>query len=204
MARDPWARPHRRTLVLEGEPRELALARLDVGAVANVKLLLAIFRQQNDRLMRIAQEPIAQQLPAIAEEREANKQFGAWVEDALREGVRPVTPWTSADGVEVTDGASFVEAYQDEDLYAALLLLFDANTVSRATAKNSESPRDSSPGSPGGSQTARGDAPAPTAASADSSASATPAVAPDPTGPSPSGLTTAGASPSASSVPSAA
>ena len=202
--RDPWARPHEATVPLDGEPRALQFARLGVGEMANVKLLLAIFRQQQERIVKLGDVPVAQQLDAIAEERTANLRMGQWVEETLVAGVRPVTPWTSAEGVEVTDGASLVAAYQDDDLVALLMVLFSVNTVRAATAKNSESPRDSSPGSVDASPAARGDAPAPTAAVVAPSGSATPADAAAPTETSPSGSTTAAPHPSPSSALSAA
>lgn len=204
MARDPWARPHTRPLILDGTPRELEFARLSVGEMANVKLLLAMFRQQQERITQLADAPLAQQIESIAEERRANVRMGEWVEDTLAASVRPVTPWTSPDGVEVTDGASFVAAYQDDDLISALMVLFSVNTVSAATAKNSESPRDSSPGSAGERPTARGDAPAPTVGPVAERGCASPEDASALPETSPSGPMTSASTSSASVVPSAA
>jgi len=244
VTRNPWARPYDASVTLDGEPRALQFARLGVGEMANVKLLLAMFQQQQERVTRlrgyaplvvdlgavaaylrhspggdqftatvarasaaldaIGATTLSQELDAIAEERDANRRMGAWVEETLEAGVRPVTPWTSADGVDVTDGASFVAAYQDDDLIAALMVLFSVNTVRGPLAKNSESPRDSSPGSPDESPSPRGDAPVPTAAPAAPSDSVTPAAVVVLPETSPSGLTTAAPSLSPSPVPSAA
>lgn len=200
--RDQWARPHVRTLQLDGEPRRVHLARLSAGEKANVELLLAILRQQTERLRRIETEPVAQQIAEIANERTANLQFGAWVEETITAHLRPVEPWTTQEGIEVRDGASFVEAYGTDELIAALLLLYGANTVSREMAKNSASPRGSSPGSVGVSQTARGDGPGPTAAPAAPSDSASPVDAVALHDPNPSGSMTVAPNLSPSSVPS--
>lgn len=199
MALDRWGRARTRAVTLEGTPRELQFARLSLGEKANLTLLLSIFRSQSERLARLLDEPAARQLAEIAEERSANLQFGQWVEEMLASAVRPVEPWTSAEGLAVTDGASFVEAHGDDDLTAALMVLYDCNTVSRGTRGNSGSPRDSSPGSDGASPAARGDAPGPTAAPVAPSASVSPedAVAP-PTTP-PSGSMTSAGSPSSPS-----
>lgn len=202
--RDPWARPHEATVPLDGEPRQLQFSRLSVGEMANVKLLLAIFRQQQERIVRLGDVPVAQQLDAIAEERTANLRMGGWVEETLIAGVRPVAPWTSAEGVEVMDGASLVAAYQDDDLISLLMVLFAQNTVRTVTAKNSESPRDSSPGSPDETPAARGDAPAPTVAPVAASDSASHEDAAAPTETRPSGSTTAAPITSPSPVLSAA
>lgn len=196
-------RSHDRTLTIEGEPRALRFARLDLGQRANVAMLLSMFRMQEERLTRLATQPIAQQLAEMREERAANLQFGAWVEETIRAHVAPAEPWTTADGMAVTDGASFVEAYGNDELITALMVLFSVNTVTQATAKNSESPRDSSPGSADGSLAARGDAPAPTVEPAAPSGSASPAAAPALPDPSPSGSTTTAPAPSPTSVLSA-
>lgn len=199
MAGDRWARARTRALTLEGTSRELQFARLTLGEKANLTLLLAIFRSQSERLARLLDEPAARQLAEIAEERSANLQFGQWVEEMLASAVRPVAPWTSAEGIEVVDGASFVEAHGDDDLTAALMVLYDCNTVSRGTRGNSGSPRDSSPGSDGASPAARGDAPGPTAAPVAPSASASPEGVADPPTIPPSGSMTSAGSPSSPS-----
>lgn len=199
MPRDPWSRARTRSVPFEGTPREMQFARLDLGQKANLTLLLAIFRSQSERLARLLDEPAARQIAEIAEERKANIEFGAWVEEMLAGAVRPVEPWTSAEGLEVTDGASFVEAHGDDDLTAALMVLYDCNTVSRGTRGNSGSPRDSSPGSDGASQAARGDAPAPTAAPVAPSTSASPEGAAAPPETPPSGSMTSASSPSSPS-----
>lgn len=200
MPRDPWSRARTRTVPFEGTPRAMQFARLDLGQKANLTLLLAIFRSQSERLARLLDEPAARQIAEIAEERKANVQFGAWVEEMLAGAVRPVEPWTSAEGLEVTDGASFVEAHGDDDLTAALMVLYDCNTVSRATAKNFGSPRDSSPGSDDASPAARGDAPAPTVAPVVPSDSAAPEAASAPSATSPSGSMTSASVPSSPSA----
>jgi hypothetical protein len=199
MTHDPWSRARTRTVPFEGVPRAVQFARLDLGQKANLTLLLAIFRSQSERLARLLDEPAARQIAEIAEERKANIQFGAWVEEMLREAVRPVEPWTSAEGIAVIDGASFVEAHGDDDLTAALMVLYDVNTVSRATAKNSGSPRGSSPGSDDASPAARGDAPAPTVGPAASSGFASPGAASVPSETSPSGSMTSASGPSSPS-----
>lgn len=199
MALDRWGRARTRTVTLEGTPRALQFARLTLGEKANLTLLLAIFRSQSERLARLLDEPAARQLAEIAEERAANLQFGQWVEEMLAGTVRPVAPWTSAEGIEVTDGASFVEAHGDDDLTAALMVLYDVNTVSKVMRGNSGSPRDSSPGLDGASPAARGDAPAPTAAPAAPSASARPEAASAPPETSPSGSMTSVSAPSSPS-----
>ena len=154
------------------------------------------FRQGN---ARAAADEDRETRRKIAEERKANVQFGAWVEEMLAGAVRPVEPWTSAEGLEVTDGASFVEAHGDDDLTAALMVLYDCNTVSRATAKNFGSPRDSSPGSDDASPAARGDGPALTVAPVAPNASATPEAASAPPATSPSGSMTSADAPSSPS-----
>lgn len=204
MQRMSWSHPHEATLTLDGEPRRLQFNRLGVGEMANVKLLLAIFRQQQERIAKLGDVPVAQQLDGIADEREANRRMGEWVEETLTANVRPVEAWTSADGLEVTDGASLVAAYQDDDLISLLMVLFSVNTVRGPLAKNSESPQGSSLGSPDASQSPRGDAPAPTAAPAALSDSAPSAAATAVHEMSPSGSMTAAPSPSPSSVLSAA
>lgn len=203
---DPRAHSYPATLLIDGERRAVKIARLNMTGKTNVRNLIALFNAQEDRLKRIATEPILEQIPQLQIEREANEAFGQWVEELIAETVSPVEPWTSAEGFEVTDGASFVQAYPTDELVQALFAIFRVNELKGDTRKNSPSPRDSSPSSDGSTPTpaTRGDAPAPVVEPAGPPSSATPEAAAALPETSPSGGMTATDASSPSPVPSGA
>ncbi|MBK9497043.1 MAG: hypothetical protein IPO08_21530 [Xanthomonadales bacterium] len=201
MAASPWARPHAQTITLDGASRAVQIARLNVSRMANVRMCISMLAQQNARMADFSTLPPREQLELARAEREVNGQLGAWIEEEIRESLRPTTPWTSAAGIEVVDGASYVEAYDNDALTAGFWAIYLANTLSEDTRKNSSSPRDSAAGSPVSETAPRGDAPEATVGPAGGSASVAAVDAPAPRAPIPSG-TTATSSPT--SVPSAA
>lgn len=191
---DRWARPHQTTILLDDVPRPVEIARLTVGDMANVRLCIRMLAQQEQRLATLADRPIREQVALAAEERDANAQLGGWVCEAVTDFLRPRASWVSAIGVEVTSGAAFCDAYDNDAILAAFWAIYLAQTVSETTRKNSPSPRDSADGSPVSASPARGDAPAATVEPASASVSGISEDAPAPPATNPSGTTAADSS----------
>jgi hypothetical protein len=198
---DLWTRAHRTTLTIDGVTHPVEVARLSLGALTNLKYDVRMLALQQARLEQMADVPVAAQIAASVDEHALNLHLGQRIEDTIRAGLRPVTPWVATSGVAVTDGASYVEAYGNDDLLAAFWCVYLANTVGVTLAKNSPSPRDSGAGSAASETAARGDAPAPIAAPVDAPASAPSAAVSAPIVLTPSGMTGDTSSPIA--VPSA-
>lgn len=197
----PWSRPHQRTITLDGLERAVEIARLTVGRMANMRMCISMLAQQRVRLESLPERSPAEQMQLAREERDVNLQLGQWIEEEIVASLRPRAPWVSESGIEVVDGQTYVDAYDNDALEAAFWAIYLANTLSEPTRKNSSSPRDLADGSPASASPAPGDAPAPTVAPAVERDCATPEDAAALHAMSLSGMTGA---PSPMSAPSAA
>lgn len=190
MAVDRWARPHSTTLTLDEFERPVQIGRMTSGELANAKLLVRMYALQQQRIEGLADTPVLEQIQIAKDETALNLHLGQQIEDLVGGFLRPVTPWLAPSEVLVTDGASFVDAYGNEELEAAFWAIYIGNTIRDAFRKKSSSPPASADGSRASGSPARGDAPAPIAEPADASGSASPGGAPEALVTSLSGTTT--------------
>ena len=157
---DRWARPRPESITLDGVPRAVEIARLSVGEMANVRLYIRMLSLQEQRLATLADRPVAEQIALARDERDANAQLGAWISEVVTTSLRPAgAPWLASSGVEVTDGQSYCDAYDNEAILAAFWAIYLRNTLTEETRKNSASPRGSADGSPQSESPRRGDTP---------------------------------------------
>lgn len=190
---DRWARPRPESITLDGVARAVEIAHLDVGERANVRLYIRMLSLQEQRLATFGDRPVAEQIALARDERDANAQLGAWVTEVVATSLRPVAPWTSASGLEVTDGVTYCDAYGNDAILAAFWAIYLRNELDEDTRKNSASPRGSAAGSPPSESPARGDGPANPVDGASPSDSTSPAAVSVTTFPiaNPSGTTAA-------------
>lgn len=131
MTWDCWARPYRAVLAFGGDEHEVAIARLSLAQRTDLRRGMAQWMRDDGPPPDDTADP-----RALAEAR------NAWFNETIAAYVRPVTPWES-DGYPVGTGEDLILTYQDEYLFAALVMtLWIKNEVPEAVRKNLSSPLD--------------------------------------------------------------
>ena len=138
---------HRTSLRLDGVEREVEIARLTIGEMANVRLMIRALSQQTQRVESMT-ERAASDIRALLEgEKALNLYIGEQIVEAIGQWLRPVAPWVGPGDVLVDSGAAFCEAYGNDEIEAAFMAVYLANQPGVVLRKNSPSLLDSTDGS---------------------------------------------------------
>lgn len=151
---------HRTSIRLDGVERDIEIARLTIGELANVRLMIRALSQQTQRVETMIERSAVDIRQLLEGEKALNLYIGEEIVDAIGKWLRPVAPWVGPDDTLIDSGAAFCAAYGNDEIEAAFMAVYLANMPGVTLRKNSPSPLDSTDGSLASASRPSGDIPA--------------------------------------------